>query len=183
MEINDISKRFVWNPFDALVGAKLIELEGTPEAIRYFVKVCDDLTNYAYWFYLSTLWVSYSGHSDLELWRRLFAAKRPYKQECIMKPSEQRAFNQLPNNVTAFRAHRPGETGWIAYTLSPIIAARFARERGTDTVAEYLIKRKDILGLFTRRDEQEILVLDKTKAWFVREYHVVETYPKGGGKD
>ena len=73
---NDISKEFKWNPCDAIIGRKLIELEETPEAIKYFAQRCNELTDYAYWFFLSTLWVSYSGHSDLELWKRLFSSDR-----------------------------------------------------------------------------------------------------------
>lgn len=170
---NDIYSGFTWNLYDAKVGKGIIEREATSEAIKYFSEVCDGLTDYAYWFYLSTLWVSYSSHSDLGLWKKLFSSSRGKRKQCIMKPSELKTFEQLPYFVTAYRAHRPGEIDWIAYTLDPIIAARFAKERGVDKVSEYKIKKRDIIGLFLRRGEQEILVIDKEKIHFVNEIDVV----------
>lgn len=60
----DISSKFRWNPYDASVARKLIEIEGKPEQIRYFAEIHDKLTDYAYWFFLSTCWVSCTGYSD-----------------------------------------------------------------------------------------------------------------------
>jgi hypothetical protein len=159
----DISPKFQWNLKGALVAENIIRLTETPEAIRYFASVCDDLKDYDYWFLLSTLWVSYSGGSDLALWKKLFSSGRKNREKSIMKPSELNKFKHLPWFVTIYRAHRPGETDWIAYTLDPLIAARFARERGVDKVMEYRVKKRDILALFTRRGEDEVLVLDKSK--------------------
>ena len=34
----DISNNFKWNVYDAAVAKKLLELEGTPEAIKYFAE-------------------------------------------------------------------------------------------------------------------------------------------------
>lgn len=85
---DDISPKFKYNAVDAEIGKRIIALEETPEAIKYLSKVCDKLTDYAYWFYLSTLWVSYTGFSDLNLWKELFSAKRKDRVDCIMKPSE-----------------------------------------------------------------------------------------------
>lgn len=172
--LQDVSHNFQWNPYDAAVGKKLIELEQTPEAIKYFASVCDNLSDYAYWFYLSTLWVSYSGWSDLNLWKELFAADRPKKKTSIMKPSEVKAFDYLPWFVTVYRAHRPGEADWIAYTLSKDIAFRFAKERGVSTIKEYKVKKRDITALFLRRGEEEIIAIDKDKAIFIKEHQCFE---------
>lgn len=171
---NDISHNFRWNPKDASIAKKLLSLEKTPLAIEYFAKNCEKLTDYGYWFLLSTLWVSYSGWSDLELWKRLFSANRPRKKTSIMKPSELKAYEHLPWFVTAYRSHRKNETDWIAYTLDKNIAIRFAKERGVKSIKEYRIKKKDIIALFLRRGEQEIIVLDKEKVEFVREHILID---------
>lgn len=171
--MNDVYSGFKWNPYDAKVGKGIIEREGTPEAIKYFSQVCNELSDYGYWFYLSTLWVSYSGNSDINLWKQLFSSQRPKRKQCIMKPSELKAFEQLPYFVTAYRAHRPNEKDWIAYTLDPLIAVRFARRRGVDTVSEYKVKKRDIVGLFLRRGEKEIIVVDKAKVQLVSEIQIV----------
>lgn len=143
---------------------RLIEREGTGRAIVYFSQHCDRLDNYWYWFVLGTLWVNYSGWSDLDLWKRLFSSKRPNRETSLMKPNELIAFRRLPETVRAYRAHRSNECDWIAYTLDPKIAARFAAERGVDRVTEYAIPKAEILALFLRRGEVEILVINKTKA-------------------
>lgn len=168
--MNDISPYFRWNPYDAAVGRKLAELDKTPEAIKYFAEKADGLSDYAYWFFLSTCWVSYSGFSDLELWKKLFSSNRSGKKKSIMKPSEVKVFEQLPWFVTIYRAHRPGESDWIAYTLNKDTAFRFARERGVNTIKEYQVKKKDITALFLRRGEDEVIVIDRSKVSFIREH-------------
>lgn len=170
---HDISPKFKWNPYDSKVASQLIKLDGTPEAIKYFAEVCEGLTDYGYWFFLSTLWVSYTGWSDINLWCRLFSSDRPGRKKSIMKPSELDVFDKLPYFITAYRAHRPDETDWIAYTLDPVIAARFARERGVNTVKEYQVKTRDVIGLFLRRGEQEIIVLDKDSVRLIQEIEVI----------
>ena len=86
-----------------------------------------------------------------------------------MKPSELREYNKLNSNIIAYRVHRKGEKDWIAYTLSLDIAKRFAKERDVQTISQYRIKKKDIEALFLRRGEEEIILLDKSKAKFIKE--------------
>lgn len=168
--MNDISNEFKWNPCDAIIGKKLVELEETPEAIKYFADRCNELTDYAYWFFLSTLWVSYSGFSDLELWKKLFSSNRAKRKKSIMKPSELNAFENLPWFVTVYRAHRLGEKDCIAYTLNKDIAYRFAMEREVNLIKEYKVKKKDITALFLRREENEVIVLNKENLIFVKKH-------------
>jgi hypothetical protein len=170
--MNDISLKFRWNQRDALIAQKLIELEATPEAIVYFSKVCDQLTDYSYWFSLSTLWIASGEIRDLERWKLLFSSSRPGRNKSIMKPSELQAFEYLPYFIKVYRAHRENEVDWIAYTLDPIKAGKFALERGVKTIKEYRVKKRDVLALFLRRGESEIIILDREKAEFLREIEV-----------
>jgi hypothetical protein len=62
-----------------------------------------------------------------------------------------------------WRAHRPGETDWIAYTLDLEKACVFANKRSVDMVHAYQVNKADVLCLFTRRGEWEVLILDKAK--------------------
>jgi hypothetical protein len=80
-----------------------------------------------------------------------------------MKPSEWEAFKVLPDRITAYRAHRPGETDWISYTLDEQLAERWVQQRG-GRLATYMLRKKDFLALFLRRGEQEILMLEPRKA-------------------
>ena len=82
--MGDISKHFKYDPYDSMVGKKLLKLEGKPEAIMYFEKAHEKLTNYGYWFLLSTLWVKYTGFSSLDTWKKLFSSDRPIRKACII---------------------------------------------------------------------------------------------------
>lgn len=137
----------------------LVQLQQTPQAFRYFCAHAHELTDHAYWFYLGTLWVSYSGWSDLKEWRKRFLSGRRLRKTSLMKPSELAVFDKLPKRIKAYRAHRDGETDWISYTLDPMIAARFARERDVSEITEYQLNKRDVLALFLRRDEMELLAL------------------------
>lgn len=170
--MNDISTNFKYNFKDKLIAEQLCKREETPEAIKYFSEHCEELTNYSYWFLLSTLWVSYTGYSDINLWKKLFSSDRPQKLKSIMKPSEIKEYNYLPYSITIYRAKRPGEKQWIAYTLDLEIARRFAKERNVNIVTKYEVKKRDILALFLRRGEKEVLVLDETKTKFIEEIEV-----------
>lgn len=166
-----------WRPDkqDARIIRQILEHEATPQAIQVFARHAWKLTDYAYWFTLGTLWVSYTGWSDLALWKRLFSSKRRNRETSIMKPSELEVLHALPNMVTLFRAHRPDEDDWIAYTISPIKAAEFALRRDVRVVHQYEVPKTEILALFLRRGEMEALVLDRTKPVLIQEIPVVTT--------
>lgn len=157
---------------------RLVELEGTPEAIKYLDQVANEMSHYWYWFCLSTCWVKYSGWSDLALWKKLFSARRPKRAQCLMKPDEYQAFLELPDPVRAYRAHRPGETDWIAYTLSPEKAGMFALQRGASEVSEYLIPKREVIALFLRRNEQEVISLEPSKIVFLKKMPVIAAEPR-----
>ena len=74
--------------------------------------------------------------------------------------------------ITVYRAKRPGEKQWIAYTLDLEIAKRFAKERNVNIITKYEVKKRDVLALFLRRGEKEIIVLDETKPKFIEEIEV-----------
>lgn len=159
----DISPNFKPNAIDSKIIQAVIRHEGTPRAIATFSELHRHLTDYAYWFLLGTLWVSYSGRSDLELWRKLFRVGRSRRASSLMKPSELSAFLALPSTLQVYRAHRPQETDWISYTLDRHTAERFANERG-GVIKRYAVRKRHALALFLRRAEQEIIVLDPLNA-------------------
>ena len=164
---NDISPDFRPNKKDRQTVKKIFPHWETPEAIKVFSRYEYRLSDYAYWYVLSTLWVSYTGGSNLDEWKRLFGSSRPGRDSGIMKPGELDIFKRLEDPLTLYRAHRPGETDWISYSLFMENAAVFAAKRGVFHVSAYLVKKSDVLCLFLRRGEFEVLVLDKSKAEFL----------------
>jgi len=169
----DVSPDFRWDKKDLQTIKKIMPHEATPEAIKLFSRYAYRLTDYGYWFLLSTLWVSYCEHSDLEEWKRMFSSARSNRETSVMKPSELEVWRSLGEPLTLFRAHRPDEQDWICYTLFAQEAAKFARRREVDKVSEYRVAKSDALCFFMRRGEFEVLVLDKTKATLIREIPVV----------
>lgn len=163
--INDISPncKEPANEKESRMIQSILQYQGTPRAIIQFNQICQDFSDYTYWFVLSTLWVSHATNSDLNLWRKLFRSGRPKRSSSLMKPGELTAFELLPEKFTAFRAHRPYETDWISYTLDREVAERFAKERNTQ-VTSYGLYKKHCLALFLRRDELEVIMLDPKKA-------------------
>lgn len=171
---DNISTAFKWAESDVRIIGQLMQYEGTPRMVNEFAKVADKLTDYSYWYILSTIWVSYTGLSDLALWRHLFSSRRPNKAISLMKPDELKELAALPSKVWIYRAKRPGETDWIAYTLSLETACRFAVERKVDEIHQYQVKKRDILALFLRREESEVICLDKTRVKPVRVIQIVK---------
>ena len=171
----DVSPKFRPNALDSRIAMELLAMEGTPQAIQHFAAHCNELSAYGYWYFLSTLWVSYSGHSDLALWRRLFSARRPHRAASIMKPSELTSLQDLPDTLQVFRAHREKETDWISYTLAYGVAVRFAVERGVREIVEYRAQKSDVLALFLRRQEQEVIILDPASVQRMRTMPLTES--------
>lgn len=160
----DISKKFIPNAYDSDVAEAIIDLGETPEAMDYFMRRSYFLSDYAYWFILSTLWIGCSQFAGTETWRMLFTARRRYKKRSIMKSSELKEYNDLKWFLTVYRATAPSETDWINYTLDPEVAIRFAKAKGIKRVEVYSACKRDVIALFQRREEAEIIIPDRQKA-------------------
>lgn len=160
----DISPFF--KPDNALsdIATALFRLENTPRAIQFFAENCHNLDDYGYWFLLGVCWVQYTGFSDLTLWKELFSSNRPHRPQCLMKPTELRYYKAFPKEVCAFRVHRAEEKDWISYTLDLDTARKFADIRGVKEIHQYKISKGNILCLFLRRQEYEVLCLNNVKA-------------------
>lgn len=165
---NNISTSFRPNPFDAAVAEELGELteikKRPQDCLPTFDKYHHKLTDYSFWYLLSTIWVSYSGFSDLKLWIKHFSSDRPDRAKSVMKPNELKAFKKLPPMIKCYRAHRHGEKLWISYTLSLERARAFAEAREGGQIRVYRIKKSDVTAYFLRRGEFELIMLDQSKA-------------------
>ena len=103
----------------------------------------------------------------------LTGRSRPDRKRSLLKPDDVPALNHLSPLVTAYRAHRPGEVDWIAYTLKRETACRFARECGADQITRYAIPKRTTVALFLRRGEHEVLALHKTSASATEVIHLL----------
>lgn len=129
------------------------------------------LSSYPFNFFLSTLWVAHHDCAPIEFWIDMFSSKKATDRASLMKPKEYGVWLNLPDVVTCYRAHRPGEEKWIAYTTQLDVAKLFAKINGATEVFEYEIPKQAIHAYFNRREEDEIIVTDMTQA------QKVETHP------
>ncbi len=157
----DISAFSNPNPKDSKIITKILKHEGIGRAILEFDKYKNRLTDYCYWYMLGTLWVSYTGWSELRMWKRLFSSNRPNRKMCLMKPSEVEYFDKLPEEFVVYRAKRENEGDCIAYTLDPEVAGQWAIKRGVNVVHSYRVCKKDVLTIFLRRNEMEVIILNQ----------------------
>ncbi|EJL6793747.1 hypothetical protein H4F26_22310 [Vibrio alginolyticus] len=121
----------------------------------------DDAT---YWNVLGALWKDIGEVQQQSLWLPLFRSSRRSRHK-IMTSSERKEFARLPETVTAYRAIN-GESEIstaISWTLSPEIAQRVFSHNGKRQVVKRQFNKKQILAYFSRRNEQEIIVIPNFK--------------------
>lgn len=159
----EISTCFKYRELDARLIYEVMSIE-TNLRIDFFKSIANQLSDYAYWFVLSTLWIDDSQIAPISVWKKLFSDKRANQKLSLMKPNEVKAFNALPNKLTVYRAHSKTEKDWISYTLDKKTAIEFARRKQIRNIQEYKIKKNNCIALFLRREESEIICLDKNMA-------------------
>ena len=145
----------------------------TNQQMDYFLSIEEQLTDHAYWYLLTTMWVNESSFYPIDGWIKLFSAKRSNRLVSVMKPDELALFKKLPKKLTLYRAHSENETDWISYTLDPETAVKFAKMKNTNEIIEYKVKKHDCYSLFLRREEAEIICLDKSFVKKIREIKIV----------
>lgn len=163
--MQDISPDFKYvTPTEQKIIQKIIKLNDDRKKLNHFIKYKHKMSDYCYWFILSTIWVDGTEKTDLKRWRALFSTNRKSRASSLMKPSELDAFNKLEDKLIVYRAQSPTEEDRLAYTLSIKQAASFSILKETNEITSYEVKKEDLLCLFLRRGEDEIIILDPSKA-------------------
>ena len=157
----DVSTAFKFNEGDQKIASTLLLYHTPKEQIAYFKEKSSAMSDSFYWFCLSTLWVDDPNGADIATWKQMFSARRSNKEISLMKPSELKTLKSLPNKITVYRAQKPDELDWISYTTSLKVLLQFARINRSTRTIRGTVKKRDITALFTRRDESEVLILDK----------------------
>lgn len=157
--MDNLSTAYRFNKSDARIITNLITAEAEIQ-IDLFQKNSLQLSDYAYWYLLSTLYVNDSSIASVSTWKTLFQEKRPNRSISLMKPDELSEFKKLPNKLILYRAHSKDETDWISYTLNLETAIRFAKGKKVNEITEYRVKKNQCLALFLRREENEILCMN-----------------------
>lgn len=142
---------------------EIIRPDATQETIRRDWRYYrDSLEPQNYWYVLSTLWIKDSRLFPLAEWREYFTAQKSHR-EYLMCQTEQVMRRMLSRDVTAYRATLPGETDYFNYTLDYDVAELFSLRKRGSVIEAYHIPVGAIIALFLRRNEYEIIVMDRER--------------------
>lgn len=140
--------------------SRIVFLHERPYRLDAFTKIASDLPDETYWSLLASIWTdTENAWQNLDEWRKLFNSNRP-KRERLMDRDEILAHSSLPDTVTVYRGCQKGinEDG-ISWTLKRDKAEWFATRLGKDgVVLEKEIQKKDIIAVFTNRNEFEVIL-------------------------
>jgi len=140
--------------------SRIIYLHERPYRLQAFLSIANDLPDEQYWSLLASVWTdTENAWQNLEQWRELFNSDRP-KRERLMDRDEVLALSSLPDTVKIYRGCQKGinEDG-ISWTLKRDKAEWFATRLDKDgVVLEKEIQKKDIIAVFTNRNEFEVIV-------------------------
>ncbi|MFC5647521.1 hypothetical protein, partial [Kitasatospora cinereorecta] len=128
----------------------------------------DNLTPDQFWPLLASAWVeSEIDYIDFTDWLYLWTdSDRGYAPELVMTAQDYKAWQELPETVTAYRGYDASHTGeGLSWSLNRDIAERFAnRCNGEPVVIEREFKRSDIIAYLGFGKEDELII--NPELWF-----------------
>jgi hypothetical protein len=151
---------------------------GSHERLDAFLAIAGRLSDTEYWRLLAEVWIGHDAVSEAEdTWYDLWTDPRPGREQA-MTVTERARLVALPDEVKIFRgASHEHVAGGLAWTLDREKAVWFAKEfsasprlawmgtpgvRSTPRLASTVVPRDRILALLTEREEDEVIVADRT---------------------
>lgn len=140
--------------------SRVVYLHERPYRLQAFIQIQKHLSDEKYWSLLASVWTdTENAWQHLDEWRELFNSSRPKRQR-LMDRDEVLAYDSLPDTVKVYRGCQKGinEDG-ISWTLKRDKAEWFATRFSKDgLVLEKEIQKKDIIAVFTNRNEFEVII-------------------------
>lgn len=140
--------------------SRVVYLHERPYRLQAFIQIQKYLSDEKYWSLLASVWTdTENAWQHLDEWRELFNSSRPKRQR-LMDRDEVLAYDSLPDTVKVYRGCQKGinEDG-ISWTLKRDKAEWFATRFSKDgLVLEKEIQKKDIIAVFTNRNEYEVII-------------------------
>ena len=141
--------------------SRVVFLHERPYRLHAFMQIEKHLDDAKYWSLLSSIWTdTENAWQNVYEWKKLFSSSRP-KREYLMDWDEQLALQSLADTVTVYRGcHKGINEDGISWTLKRDKAEWFATRFNKDgVVLEKEIAKRDIIAVFTNRNEFEVVVL------------------------
>lgn len=107
-----------------------------------------------------------------DIWKYAYSASGRLRQRRgLMRPCDRKVFDNLPEQVTAYRGcHHAHWADGYSWTLDRSVAESFARrasyDAGCPLVATATIPHECILAYFNEREEQEVVVNRHSFDWY-----------------
>ena len=145
------------NENDSAILESILHLGGAALLLAFVLqnhRIQDDA---AYWCVLGVIWVKCGSHDCRDTWLTLFRSKRRCAWK-VMKTADRRIWRALPASVKAYRAFAPGEDldSALSWSMDRKVCERLWPDR---QIVERFFPRDRIFAVFTRRGENELLIL------------------------
>lgn len=127
------------------------------EVLRVFLKDNSQLSNPRYWELLKSVWIICGSLENQEVFRKLMSSTRPFKAY-FMSPEEKEAFDNLPEEITAYRACNGDDKG-LSYTLSREYAEQYRDMYDKELIHVRKINKVEIFAFINRNAEEELIIL------------------------
>ena len=133
------------------------------DALHYVLTTYEDeIDDNTYWSLASDVWIdTENAWQNIGSWTELFGSDRA-SQHSLMSEEELELFASLPDTLTIYRGCRKdiNEEG-LSWTLDEQRAHWFAERFSNDDgiVLTRTVSKKEVIAVFTRRGEQEVIVL------------------------
>jgi len=157
----EVKKKMVKEALDNKKYKSYVWLHERPYRLQAFGDIQEFLSNQEYWSLLASIWTdTENAWAHLDLWREFFSSDRA-NREWLMDWDEQMAYEGLGETVTVYRGYQPGlNKDGISWTVNREKAEWFATRFGKKgKVLEKQVSKRDIIAVFTGRNEYEVVIL------------------------
>jgi len=157
----EVKKKMVKEALDNKKYKSYVWLHERPYRLQAFGDIQEFLSNQEYWSLLASIWTdTENAWAHLDLWREFFSSDRA-NREWLMDWDEQMAYDGLGETVTVYRGYQPGlNKDGISWTVNREKAEWFATRFGKKgKVLEKQVSKRDIIAVFTGRNEYEVVIL------------------------
>jgi len=157
----EVKKKLVKEALDDKKYKSYVWLHERPYRLQAFGDIQEFLSNQEYWSLLASIWTdTENAWAHLDLWREFFSSDRA-NREWLMDWDEQMAYEGLGETVTVYRGYQPGlNKDGISWTVNREKAEWFATRFGKKgKVLEKQVSKRDIIAVFTGRNEYEVVIL------------------------
>ncbi len=128
--------------------------------VESFAEIADQLSDRAYWRLAGHIWERTARYFYARLWHRLLTSTRPDRSHFARVPADRHKWEQMPEQLIAYRGHGPENPHGVSFTLDWSGAEKYAALHGARGRVEAHLLRKSACVYYGRR-YQEVIYLPR----------------------